>query len=230
MGQPEKEKSVLELFHAKASLKQDVYEQTLLAFNELKVVLNGLVEEYSSNHEQKDKRVKIAYKEIGKHEARLQFGGDLLIFHMHSNIFSFEPSHSVMKSSYVKADPTRAYCGVINVYNFLNDSFKYNRSRDLGLLIARLFINKENHFFVEGKKKLNFMYRDFMHDNLTRVSLGLLLDQMIRYAIDFELQSPSFQKVEVVSVDQMKQLSDRNKLQTVKRMGFRMSWEQDDLH
>ena len=46
----------------------------------------------------------------------------------------------------------RTYCGVINMYNFLSDSFKYNRENDLGYLIGRMFINKENTF-VEGKGK-----------------------------------------------------------------------------
>jgi hypothetical protein len=42
------------------------------------------------------------------------------------------------------------YFGVVNVYNFLSDSFRYNRERDLGYLVARIFLNKEGHFFVQG--------------------------------------------------------------------------------
>ena len=34
------------------------------------------------------------------------------------------------------------FCGIINIYNFLSDSFKYNRESDLGYLVGRIFINK----------------------------------------------------------------------------------------
>ena len=67
---------------------------------------------------------------------------------MHTNTFSFDKSHQIWNSSYVKEDEYKAYCGVINVYNFLSDSFKYNRANDLGYMIGRLFINKEKHFFT----------------------------------------------------------------------------------
>ncbi len=229
MEKENRQDTIYDLFFDKASLKQDVFERTVDAFKVLKEVLKSIEEEYHKRYGDKDNRVIVKYSEVGKNEARLQFGGDILVFHMHSNIFGFDPSHSVVNSSYVKNDPSRAYCGVINIYNFLNDSFKFNRKRDLGLLIARLFVNKENHFFVEGKKKLNFTFRDFMHDQLSTKSLEEVVDNCIRYALDFELQTPSFQQVEVVTVEQMEMLSESNKLRTVKRMGFRMKWEQDNI-
>jgi len=34
---------------------------------------------------------------------------------------------------------------MISIYNFLSDSFKFNRVNDIGYLIARVFTNKENH-------------------------------------------------------------------------------------
>ena len=55
------------------------------------------------------------------------------------------------KQKYVKEDKMRSFCGVIHVYNFLNDSFKYNRLNDVGNLVARIFVNKDKHFFVEGE-------------------------------------------------------------------------------
>ena len=45
-----------------------------------------------------------------------------------------------MNTSYVKEDKNRSYCGVIHLYNFLADSFKYNRLNDVGYLIGRVFI------------------------------------------------------------------------------------------
>lgn len=229
MENENKPNTIYDILYNKASLKQDVFEKTTAAFHHLKKVLKSVEGEYRSTYADKDSRVVVEYSEIGGCEARLQFGGDILIFHKHSNIFGFDSSHSVMNSSYVKSDPTRAYCGVINVYNFLSDSFKFNRKRDLGLLVARLFVNKENHFFVEGKKKLNICFRDFMHDQLSVNSLEQIVEQCIRYVLDFELQTPPFQQVEVVTVEQMESLSGKNKLRTVKRLGYRMKWEQENF-
>src|SRR5574340_1141800 len=59
-------------------------------------------------------------------------------FH-HTNVFEFDTRHLVWKTSYVKEKATRSFCRMINVYNFLPDSFKYNRANDLGYLVARIF-------------------------------------------------------------------------------------------
>lgn len=65
---------------------------------------------------------------------------------MHTNVFCFPPEHAVGKSSYVLETPTRGYCGMIQAYNFLSDSLKYQRLSDIGYLLARLFINAEGNF------------------------------------------------------------------------------------
>ena len=55
---------------------------------------------------------------------------------------------------------------MINIYNFLADSFKYNRLNDVGYLVGRVFLNKDLHYFVEGKRQLGFLYNDFVNDKL----------------------------------------------------------------
>ena len=91
----------------------------------------------------------------------LKFAGDVLIFMMHTNVFEFPRHHEIMRTSYIRDDKNRSYCGIINIYNFLADSFKYNRENDIGYLIGRVFINYENHYYIEGKKELGLIYNDF---------------------------------------------------------------------
>ena len=74
------------------------------------------------------------------------------------NVFDFEKTHKVHRTSYVKKDKGNFYCGMINVYNFLADSFKYNRVKDSGYLVGRLFINQDLHFFVEDYLDQQFYY------------------------------------------------------------------------
>ncbi len=128
--------------------------------------MNELSEEI--NAVTKDVSVKFIDKD--DYEFHIKFGGDILVFFMHTNVFDFEKSHPIWKTSYLKDDELRAYCGMINVYNFLSDSFKYNRLNDVGYLVARLFLNKDEHYFVEGKRQLGFLYNDFVNETISNNS------------------------------------------------------------
>ena len=63
------------------------------------------------------------YNDKGPFEVEFKVGGYLLIFSMHSNVFEFDDKHPVWKTKYIEEDSLRSYCGVINIYNFLADSF-----------------------------------------------------------------------------------------------------------
>lgn len=209
----------------KAATKQEVYRTSKEVFEELKTVLKEVAEELDGQMCSIDKHVQVEYKDKGEFEAELRFSGDVLIFHFHSNTFHFDKSHHIWNSSYTKTDEYRTYCGVINIYNFLSDSFKYNRENDLGYLIGRMFVNKEKHFFVEGKGKLSFLYNDFPNAVVNKESLKSILQEAILYSMDFELLTPPFNKVQIVTLNQIKEMSHNMKLKTAKRLGFRFSNE-----
>lgn len=118
-----------------------------------------------------DKRIVIDYKDKGEFEIELRVAGDILFFYMHTNIFEFEKSHPLWKTSYLKENEFNSYCGTIQIYNFLSDSFKYNRMNDVGYMIGRIFINKDAHFYVEGKRQLGFLYNDFANAVIDKSSL-----------------------------------------------------------
>lgn len=211
---------IFELFRDRSCTKQDVFSRTQQVFDEVKQVLQKLADDYQSEVSAKDERVQVTYEDRGAYEARIRFGGDVLVFHMHSNVFSFDKAHHIWNTSYVKEDPLRAYCGVINIYNFLSDSFVYNRENDMGYLVSRLFINKDRHCFVEGKRELNYLFKDFVNAEITETLLTTIVESSILYALKFDLYTPPFDKVQVVTVNQMKALSQNNKLRTGKRIGF----------
>ena len=156
------------LIKDKGVLKQDVFSNIILNFKVLKNVLKEIGDDLKDRMAKIDDRVIIEYKDSGEFEAQLRVSGDLLLFQMHSNVFKFDMNNNLWKTSYLKENPQRGYCGLINVYNFLNDSFKYNRLNDVGYLIGRLFINHENHFMVEGKRQLGFLYNDFINSTIDK--------------------------------------------------------------
>jgi histone H3/H4 len=209
----------------KAATKQEVYRVSKSVFETLKEVISELSEVLSKEISSLDKHVEIKYINKGEFEIQLKFSGDTLIFHMHTNTFSFDKSHQIWKSSYVKEDEYRAYCGVINIYNFLSDSFKYNRINDLGFMIGRLYINKEKHFFTEGNGRMSFLYNNFQNDILDKKVLKNIVNELMLYAMDDELISPPLKEVQVVSLNQINQMSQNMKLKTAKKLGFKFSNE-----
>jgi hypothetical protein len=212
----------------KAQLKADVYDQCLDIFNQLKDVLsetsndlNDIVEELC------DRRIRIEYRDRGRFEAELKFADDVLVFSMHTDVFKFDKDHSIWKNPYVKEDTKRAYCGVINVYNFLSDSMKYNREEDLGYLVARIFVNKDKCFLVEGKRQNKQQTAAFGKYTLGRDELVAIVQSAVSYSLSFDLLVPPFDLVKVVSVNQINAKIESAKMKTGKRMGYQ--YNSDDV-
>lgn len=220
---------ILMTLKEKSSMKQDVYANTVKAFDQMKITAKQTVAELSKSIASIDKRVVIEYREKGEFEFELRVAGDLLIFAMHTNIFEFDKSHSLWKSSYVREEPNRSFCGMINIYNFLNDSFKYSRVSDLGYVIGRIFVNKENHYFVEGKRQLGFLYNDFVHSVIDEDALKAVLESTILYCLNFDLFTPPFDAIKEISVQDMQSASESMQIKTGKRLGFRFQADNDAI-
>tara|TARA_B100000287_G_C20483508_1_gene722098 strand:+ start:216 stop:890 length:675 start_codon:yes stop_codon:yes gene_type:complete len=219
----EQDKEIINLLKIKACTKQQVYRETKIVFSELQKYLKSKLS--TINKEISDKKVKVTYSSDGDFEAKLKFSGDTLLFHMHSNVFDFPKTHPIHKTKYVKEDNLRSFCGVINIYNFLSDSFRYNRLNDAGYLIARVFINKEKHFFVEGDKQLGLLFNDFVNQEINSTEIARIINESMIYALNFDLQIPDINQVKVVSVHQILDINNNHKLKTSKRMGYKFSHE-----
>ena len=205
----------------KSTLKQHIFDNTFTTFNELKDVLFEIASELDDDLDGKlDKRVRIEYRDRGKFEAQLQIASDLLIFQMHTDIFEFDSNHIIWQNEYVQVERDNSYCGVINIYNFLSDSFKFNRNADEGYLIGRIFINREKCFFVEGKRQTLVRPMAFGQNKITREALVAIMESAINYAINFDLLMPPYEENKRVTVDQFNTKMDNSKFVTGKRLGY----------
>ena len=220
MNHKESQELMFNLVKEKSVLKQDVFNNITLNFKVLKQVLKEVCDDLSTRISQVDERVIVEYKETGEFEAKVRVAGDLLIFQMHTNVFKFDRENSLWKSAYLSENDNRGYCGIINIYNFLNDSFKYNRYNDLGYLVGRIFINHENHFMVEGKRQLGFLYNDFINHVLDKDKLKSIIQSAIIYCLDFDLLVPNYDIIKEVSVREINQRIDDSRIKTGKRLGF----------
>jgi len=141
----------------------------------------------------------------------------------------FDPSNSLWKTSYLDENANRGFCGIINIYNFLADSFKYNRIHDSGYMIARIFLNAENHFMVQGKRQLGFIYNDFINMTMSKDYMEKVIESAILYTLDFDLYTPPYDRVQEVSVQQINSVADKQHLKTGKRLGFVFHADSDEI-
>jgi hypothetical protein len=126
-----------------------------------------------------------------------------------------------MSTSYIREDKNRSYCGIINIYNFLADSFKYNRVNDVGYLIGRIFINKDKSYFIEGKREIGLLYNNFGQEILDEKAARQIVESAVMYTINFDLLTPPYDSLKEISLEEMQSMVDSYKLKTGKRLGFK---------
>lgn len=223
----ELKKELAELVFDKAALKKKVYQSTKDTFELFRKTTRKLIESFQEKAKNDDIDIAFEFKDRGDFEFEVKFAGDVLIFMMHTNVFEFSRNHDVMKTPYVKEDPKRSYCGTIHIYNFLADSFAYNRDNDLGYMIGRIFVNNENHYFIEGKRELGMLYNNFNTAKITENTVLEIIESAIMYTTNFDLLTPPYDEVKLVSVAEMKMSFDRKMMVTGKRLGFRFQADTD---
>lgn len=220
---------IIDVLKEKACLKQSVFRKTIDVFSEFKIEAQKLAEELKNEMCKVDDQVVLEFTEKGDYEFHIKFGGDILVFYMHTNVFEFPKSHQIWNNSYLKDTPLNSYCGMINVYNFLSDSFKYNRINDTGYLVARCFINNEKHFFVEGKRQLGFLYNNFASETIDNKKIRSILESTILYSMDFDLLTPPYEAMKEVSVMDIFEVTNAIKIKTGKRLGFKFQADSDNI-
>ncbi len=217
---------ILSTLKSKAVTKQKIFDLTMSEFENLKSVLKYLVAEYNSKLVDCTE-ITIELSEVGQYVITLKIAGDVLVFVSHSNVFLFDRDHEVWKQEYIEENHMRSYTGVISIYNFLYDSFRYDRPDDLGYLIARVFINQEKAFFVEGKRQRRMGVKHFGESRLDSDIWQKIVETAIRYAINFDLLVPPYEVANIITFNQMKDEIMKSKTKTGKRLGFR--YNSDDV-
>ncbi len=215
---PKCNSQIMDLLTHKASLKQEIFRKGKDYFNSLKKVAEQIATDLDCEVCEVDEAVKISYKVEGTYEFELQFGGDLLLFNMHTNVFTFDKKHKIHRTGYVREDGDRAYFCMINIYNFLADSLKYNRRDDEGILLGRIFINREGHFFVEGPKQIGFLFNHLETQVTNEESLKMIVEAIMIYSLEYDLTVPDYRSVMQVSVRQVQAMSDELQLKTAKKV------------
>lgn len=217
--------SLVNLILQKGGLAKDVGDRTFTVLQQLKVLLQKMEYELKKEVAAKDSRIKIQYRDRGTFEAELKVADDLLIFIMHTNALVFDASHPIWKTGYVSLDNSRGTVGMISIYNFLSDSFKFDRKNDTGQLVGRMFINREGNFFVEGKRQLGILYNDYANTKVSDETLRGLIEGSLSYSLDIDINVPPLDSMREISVFQAMVNTMQSSVSTGKRLGFK--WDED---
>jgi hypothetical protein len=216
-------KNIVQHIKDKSVVKQKTYKHLLNSFENLKQQATQIVAEINSQIIDVDKEVTVVLEEVSNHEFQVKVAGDMLVFVLHTNIVTFSGEHEIVKSDYISEDSNRKYFGQIMIYNFMADSIKYSRLNDSGYLVARLLINFENRFLVEGEGQLNFLYQKVSDQPISDIDLDVIIKLSITEAAQSDLVTPPFQKIKHVSLNQKMQKS--SEMGAGEKIGFKMSYQ-----
>ncbi len=205
-------------------LRKQIKAQTRKAFKELEIALMKIIDTYNPEMPT-DAKLKL----IHPSDKVLQFtvDDDTLIFVMQPGVYEFDRNHKAMEAPYIAEDIERASVGIINIYDFLTDSFTYDRDEDEGYLIARVFINKDNAFFVEGKRQRNMGFSSYGKSELNEDNWVKIVETSIKYVCEMNALVPPYETQMVTTLGQMMMEILKQKSKNGKRLGFR--FRADDI-
>lgn len=219
---------IIDLLLNKSAMKQDIADYSEQVFEHFKrvmadelVILRKAVD---------DSRVRMKLEDKGKHEFRVSIGSDILVFQLHRNVFRLPDENPLWKTPYLEQNGANGFFAMINIYNFLAESFEQNRLNDAGYLIGRIYLNHEEKFMVEGKGQLGFLFRDLANSKMNDDIIRHILQVSMAFAIEFDLITPPYDLVQEVSVGQIQMISSKLQVATGKRLGFKFSTDENAVY
>lgn len=227
MEKIEKRANIIDLLVNKAAMKQDIADYSEEVLSSFKRIMEDEISEIQKSID--DDRIRLRFEDKGDHVFRLYIGSDVLVFQLHTNVFRLPDDNPLWKTDYLQSNGANGYFGMINIYNFLAESYEKNRYNDAGYLIGRIFLNHDHHFMVEGKGQLGFLFRDLENGYISDSVIRQIIQTAIMHAIDFDLVTPPYELVKEVSLGQVQAISSDLQLKTGKTLGFKFSGEDKNI-
>ncbi len=209
------------LLETKSFAKQVTYKHLLASFSILRQTAIQIATKLTAQTDDND--VTIEFTDVNEHEFHLKVAGDLLIFVLHTNIVTFDAEHAVMQDPYILEKDINRYFGQIMIYNFMSDSYKFNRVNDPGYLLARLMINHENRYFIEGEGRLESIANQISALPVSAPDLEALLKISLAMAIENDLMALPYPRVKFITLIQ--KLQHTPDLGGGQKIGFQMSYQ-----
>lgn len=211
------------MLESKSAAKQLTFRRLLSAFETLGKESKRVVTELRKKTKPGDQDVTLDFKRINDHEFQVKLAGDMLVFVLHTNIVTFEDTHDVMKDPYILSKDINRYFGQIMIYNFMSDSLEFHRINDPGYLLARLLINHDGRYIIEGEGRLGVVFSHISEAEITESDLNILVKLALTLAIENDLMAPPYPQVKFITLHQ--KLEKTQELGAGQKIGFRMSFQ-----
>jgi hypothetical protein len=214
---------ILRMLESKSAAKQVTYRKLLSAFETLAKESKRVVTELKKKATPGDQDVTLDFQQINDHEFQVKLAGDMLVFVLHTNIVTFDDTHEVMKDPYILSKDINRYFGQIMIYNFMSDSLEFHRINDPGYLLARLLINHDGRYIIEGEGRLGVVFSHISETEITENDLNILVKLALTLAIENDLMAPPYPQVKFITLHQ--KLEKTQELGAGQKIGFRMSFQ-----
>lgn len=211
------------LLETKSTAKQITYKNLVAAFQTLQADARQVIAEVKAKTKPGDQDVTTDFLVVNEHEFQVKLAGDLLVFVLHTNIVTFQEDHPVMQTEYIRQQTVNRYFGQIMIYNFMSDSIRFNRVNDPGYLLARLLINHEGRYVIEGDGPLAQFSQQVSDTAISEIELTNLVKIALALAIENDLVAPPFPQVRFITLHQ--KLEKTQELGAGQKIGFRMSYQ-----
>lgn len=213
---------IRQLLEYKSTAKQVTYKKLLAAFESLAKESKRVVTELQKKVKPGDDDVTMEFTRVNAHEFQVKLAADLIIFVLHTNIVTFDDDHDVMKDPYIRSADINRYFGQIMIYNFMSDSLQFHRINDPGYLLARLLINHDGRYIIEGEGKLGVVFSHISDAPITEADLNILVKLALTLAIENDLMAPPYPQVKFITLHQ--KIEKTQELGAGQKIGFRMSY------
>lgn len=213
---------IQKLLEYKSTAKQVTYKKLISAFESLAKESKRVMTELKGRTKPGDSDVTLSFERVNEHEFQIKLAGDMLVFVLHTNIVTFDETHEVMKDPYINSSDLNRYFGQIMIYNFMSDSIKFHRVNDPGYLLARLLINHDGRYIIEGEGKLGVVFSHISESAITEADLNILVKLALTLAIENDLMAPPYTQVKFITLYQ--KLEKTQELGAGQKIGFRMSY------
>ena len=219
----EKHNLLFQVLDANVRVKLELYNKAIEWFKQWQEINRQISEDIKKDLLDKGlKNIRVIFQTEGTFEHRLTVGSDTLVFVLHSNIFKLNPDSSYARTDYVREDPTRAYGALVYIYNFLYDTLYYFRLNDVGVLVGRVFVNKDGKFFVEGQRQMGFLYTNWLENQLTAEAMRNITYSALLTALAIELKIPPYAAEQSITLQQFIAQSGMRAIKTARPPGFHL--------
>lgn len=212
--------AIYETLRGKSALNKKVLSETQRAFHLLreraeKTALR-LREIIVSQKDEAEAKV----DDGGEYMFTIEIGPDIIAFSNMQDVSAPSGDMPSLKTPYVQEDPSRAYFGQILVYNFLTSSYVQRRMQDPGYMVARILVNKDGFFTVEGVGKVAEPFADLASCQVDATNMQKVVESCILASLAIDLMMPPADQIQIIPLEA--QMAS-GMVQEMEKVGFRVN-------